>query len=193
MEVIQIKRAAKTRYIILGLLAHCPHTGYGIKKSIEDEHSHFWQESYGQIYPTLKKLVDEELAEKSKSEDESNGRGQIMYTITDKGRQVLKDWLAEGPEVEKLRYELLVKVSFGDNTDPEVIIGHLDEFIKRNEENIKHAEFFLEHFKKMYLDGDDHTYKELTSLCGKYFYTMMRDWAIEAKQIITERMIDDKE
>ena len=44
------------------MLARMPQTGYSIKKWIEGEYSHFWQESFGQIYPTLKALVAERLA-----------------------------------------------------------------------------------------------------------------------------------
>lgn len=183
------ENTGKTRYILLGLMAHCPQTGYSIKKTMEVEHSHFWQESYGQIYPTLKQLVEDGLAECSEEADGSNGRGQKLYQITDAGRAVLKQWLSVPPDVEKLRYELLLKISFGDSTQPEVILGHLDEFIKRNEKSIQEMDVFLQIFKKLRESGDDHTYKELTVLSGKYTYTAMRDWAIEAKRIITERKV----
>lgn len=184
------ENTGKTKYIILGLLAHCPQTGYTIKKSIEYEHSHFWQESYGQIYPTLKQLVNEGLAESMEAADVSNGRGQKLYHITDAGKIVLNKWLSEAPDVEKLRYEILLKVSFGESTKPEVILEHLEEFIKRNEKNSHEMDSFLAYFDNLGKSGDDHTYKELTALCGKYFYTAMKDWALEAKKIIMERKVD---
>lgn len=43
------ENTGKTKYILLGLIAHSPQTGYSIKKTIEFELSHFRQESYGQI------------------------------------------------------------------------------------------------------------------------------------------------
>lgn len=63
----------------LGMLAQHPQIGYTIKKWIEKEYSHFWQESYG----------------------------QIVYSITSAGRRALSDWLRKEPEIEKLRYEIL--------------------------------------------------------------------------------------
>ncbi|WP_312648528.1 PadR family transcriptional regulator [Aminipila sp.] len=184
------ENTGKTKYILLGLLAHSPQTGYTIKKSIEYEHSHFWQESYGQIYPTLKQLVKEGLAEFMEAPDNCNGRGQKTYHITEAGRTVLFKWLSEAPDVEKLRYEILLKVSFGESTEPEVILKHLDDFIERNEKNIEDMEGFLTYFGNLKEQGEDHTYKELTALSGKYLYTAMRNWGIEAKKIINERKVE---
>lgn len=180
----------KTRYIVLGLLAHSPQTGYSIKKAIEYQFNHFWQESYGQIYPTLKRLVAEGLA--VETADSGNGRGQITYTITDTGKAVLKDWLSETPEIEKLRYEILLKLSFGSSTEPPVILGHLDDFIARINALIKEMEGTIQLLHSLTEQGDDHTYIELTALCGKYTYTAMRDWAQEAKSLIAERMLKNE-
>ncbi len=180
------ENAGKTRYVLLGLLAHCPQTGYAIKKAIEYEYSHFWQEGFGQIYPALKVLVAEGLAESAPAQSGAN-RGQIVYTITEKGRAELRDWLEKAPEIEKLRYELLLKISFGANTQTQVLLGHLDAFIARNEAYLAELSAFDEIFAQLKKQGQDHTFNALTALCGKYVYAAMRDWALEAKTILTER------
>lgn len=187
------ENAGKTKYILLGLLAHSPQTGYSIKKSIEYEYSHFWQESYGQIYPTLKQLVEEGLAECMEAPDQCNGRGQKLYHITEAGRVVLMEWLSQAPDVEKLRYEILLKVSFGDSIKPEIILKHLDDFIFRNGKNIQDMEGAITCLENLGKQGNDHTYIELTALCGKYIYTAMKDWAMEAQKIIKERKVDNHE
>ncbi len=185
------ENTGKTKYVLLGLLAHSPQTGYTIKKSIEYEYSHFWQESYGQIYPTLKTLVVEGLA--VENSESSDGRGQIMYSITEAGKAELKKWLSIAPNIEKLRYEILLKISFGANTEPEIIFGHLDDFISRNNKLIDDMDGFIEYFEILRNEGDDHTYSQLTALCGKYIYTAMRDWAQDAKKMISEREINNYE
>jgi len=185
------ENTGKTKYVLLGLLAHSPQTGYSIKKSIEYEYSHFWQESYGQIYPTLKILVQEGLA--VEDSESGNGRGQITYSITGAGTAELKKWLSEAPDIEKLRYEILLKVSFGASTEPAVILGHLDEFILRNDKLIKDMDGFIGVLEDLKNCGDDHTYTQLTALCGKYIYTAMRDWAQDAKNIIKERELEKNE
>lgn len=48
-----------TTYAILGLLTTDCHTGYDIKQMMDTSLNHFWKISYGQIYPTLKKLVED--------------------------------------------------------------------------------------------------------------------------------------
>jgi DNA-binding PadR family transcriptional regulator len=181
------ENTGKTKYVVLGMLARMPQTGYTIKKWIEHEYSHFWQESFGQIYPTLKKLVAEGLAVSSNDTETGNGRGQIVYRITDAGRKALSDWLREEPEIEKLRYEILLKVSFGENTEPEVLLGHLDDFIRRNENLVKEMNDYIQHFDQLKAQGVDCIYSQLTALCGVYLYSAMRDWAAEAKKIISEK------
>lgn len=187
------EHTGKTEYILLGLLANCPQTGYTIKKSIEDEYNHFWQESYGQIYPTLKVLVKNGLVEIAESYGSSNGRGQKYYNITEAGKTVLKEWLAETPDVERLRYEILLKVSFGSSTNPEVILGHLDEFIKRNSKLLYEMNGVLEMFENLRKQGKDDIYSELPALCGKYVYSSMINWAQEAQIIISDRKVGRNE
>lgn len=181
------ENTGKSKYVVLGMLARKPQTGYTIKKWIEQEYSHFWQESFGQIYPTLKKLVAEGLAVSSDNTETGNGRGQIVYSITDAGRKELSVWLREEPEIEKLRYEILLKISFGENTEPEVLLGHLDDFIRRNEKLVKDMNGYIELFDQLKGQGTDCTYSQLTALCGVYIYSAMRDWAVKAKKIISEK------
>ncbi len=181
------ENTGKSKFVVLGMLARAPQTGYTIKKWIELEYSHFWQESFGQIYPTLKKLVAEGLAIRFVDTETGNGRGQIVYNITDAGRKELADWLCEAPEVEKLRYEILLKVSFGENTEPGVLLGHLDNFAKKNEALIKDMNGYIQHFDELKAQGTDCTYSQLTALCGVYIYSALRDWAVEARKIISER------
>lgn len=181
------ENTGKTKFVLLGILARGPQTGYTIKKWIELEYSHFWQESFGQIYPTLKKLVSEGLAVSSMDTETGNRRGQIVYNITDAGRKELSEWLCEAPEIEKLRYEILLKVSFGENTEAAVLLGHLDNFVKKNETLIRDMEGFIQHFDQLKAQGTDCTYSQLTALCGVYIYSALRDWAVDAKKIISEK------
>lgn len=181
------KDTGKTKYILLGLMAKRPQTGYSIKKSIENEFRHFWQESFGQIYPTLKILVDQGLADSAETETIPNGRRTITYTITENGRVELRRWLSEVPDVEKLRYEILLKVSFGTTTEPEIIDDHLDAFIERNEKALAEMEGFLTFFNDQAVRRNDILGSELTALCGKYLYTAMKDWAVEAKKKISDQ------
>lgn len=175
-----------SKFVILGILAHSPQTGYTIKKWIENEYSHFWQESYGQIYPTLKKLVAEGFADCETEAKPENGRGQILYHITDAGRFELTSWLKKEPQIEKLRYEILLKISFGKSAETKTLLTHLDEFKARNERLVQDMKAYMEEMDKQ-PEEMDCFYSELTALCGVYVYSAMEKWAEEAKRRILER------
>lgn len=98
----------KTRFAVLGLLSWKPMSGYDIKKMVDVGLSHFWNENYGQIYPTLESLVKDRLATK-KEERTSGKRKRFVYTITKKGQQAFNDWLREPADAPIVRNELQLK------------------------------------------------------------------------------------
>ncbi|GAF66913.1 putative transcriptional regulator [Bacillus sp. TS-2] len=103
-----------TKYAILGLLTTSCRSGYSIKKMIDTSLNHFWKISYGQVYPTLKTLVQEGLAEV----DNTNDLDKKEYSITEKGKQELTNWLQL--PVEKLsveKNELLLKLFFSSQLE----------------------------------------------------------------------------
>lgn len=92
-------------------------SGYDIKKFIEIALSHFWHESYGQLFPTLNRLVDEGLARK-KSDPKSGNRPRYVYTITAKGRRAFEAWLREPSESPKVRNEIQLKFFLTSRSEP---------------------------------------------------------------------------
>ena len=103
-----MSKVNKTRYAILGMLSIEPMSGYDIRKTIKDSTQYFWNESNGQLYPTLAKLVEEkQIIAKIKGEGD---RGKTIYKITSVGRTNLKAWLHKDVEQYTVRDELLLKV-----------------------------------------------------------------------------------
>lgn len=117
-----------TQYAILGLLTTECRTGYSIKQMIDTSLTHFWKISYGQIYPTLKLLVEKGYA--SVEDQVQEGKpDKKEYTITAKGQRVLKDWIQQPIQqlpVEK--NELLLKLFFSRNQDVQDTIDHLEAY-----------------------------------------------------------------
>lgn len=102
-----------TTYAILGILTTNCRSGYAIKQLIDRSLNHFWKISYGQIYPTLKRIVDEGLAEVRDSSGEGK-RDKQEYTLTSKGMETLGNWLSEPVEQPPLeKNEILLKLFFG--------------------------------------------------------------------------------
>ena len=110
-----------TPFALLGMLSIRPMSGYDIKKLIENSISYFWTESYGQIYPILKKLVTEKLVTRT-TKKQSGKPDRHVYALTSAGRRVLRDWLARSPAPKVDRNELLLKLFFGE----EVAFPNLD-------------------------------------------------------------------
>ena len=118
----------KTDFALLGILTHGPQSGYDIKKHISQSIGYFWQESYGQLYPTLKNLVASGFA-KMHIETNEGKPDKKVYEITKEGRNHLKIWLANPIELmPKLRHELLLKLFFGSESSPEICIKHLEQY-----------------------------------------------------------------
>src|SRR5580698_5529051 len=94
---------------LLGLLSMGPMSGYEIRQLIEESIGNFWSESYGQIYPALKRMVADGLAEMK--EERAEGRPlKKVYSLTERGRERLREWL-DLPVAEQVsRNELLLKM-----------------------------------------------------------------------------------
>ena len=120
-----------TAYVILGMLALAPQSGYDIKQLADISTRHFWATSYGQIYPELRRLSTKGLI---KAEDASKGtRQRTIYHLTPMGREVLHAWVAD-PVIKNLeiRDEMLLKLFFADVMSPKETARHLEAMSRRH-------------------------------------------------------------
>ena len=125
-------RDNRTAYVILGMLSIQSNlSGYEIHKAIEENFGSFWGESYGQIYPTLKRLAAEGLIEPSKPASAPKKRRQ-EYALTQAGRACLREWLALPFQNDPPRNEFLLKLFFGREAAPGVAVAHVRELEQRN-------------------------------------------------------------
>jgi len=133
------KRSGASAEILLGLLAMEPMSGYDLAQSIRASVGHFWNESYGQIYPNLRKLAQNGLV-KSRTEHLAGKPDRHVHSITEKGRQRLREWLAVPPHPETPRNELLLKVFLGEKTEPEVLVVHIESMVRNERATLKKLE-----------------------------------------------------
>ena len=108
----------QTDYVILGLLAEQPLSGYQIKKIVDIRFSFFWSESFGQIFPALKSLAGAGLA-KERPQEGGNGRACERTKSRALGGWRSWTWLAQPVEKESLRLEILLKTYFSNYASPE--------------------------------------------------------------------------
>jgi len=124
-----VSKENKSKYAVMGVLSLCPSSGYDIKKFMECSTSNFWSESYGQIYPILKQLVEEGLAATHVEKQEGKPE-KYIYTLTEQGQEGLREWLADSIESAVERNELLLKLFFGASIPLEKNKEHIHAFQK---------------------------------------------------------------
>ena len=120
-------RENTSKYAVMGVLSLSPSSGYDIKKFMECSTSNFWSESYGQIYPILKQLGEEGLAARHAEKQEGKPE-KYIYTLTEQGKEGLRDWLSESVESTVERNELLLKLFFGTHIPLEKNKEHVNAF-----------------------------------------------------------------
>ena len=111
-----------TAEALLGLLTLKPMSGYELRQMISDSIGNFWSESFGQIYPTLKRLEAEGLVHGA----EGDRPGSTRYQLTPAGRDRLAAWLAVMPRPSVPRNEALLKLFFGNHAPIETMVRQVE-------------------------------------------------------------------
>ncbi|MEA2305723.1 MAG: hypothetical protein QOH43_3003 [Solirubrobacteraceae bacterium] len=101
-----------TSYIVLGLLSFAGEaTPYELKAGHSGSVGSFWSVPHSQLYAEPDRLVAAGLVSMRREED---GRRRKRYSLTDAGREALRDWLAEpGTPPAEFREPALLKLFFG--------------------------------------------------------------------------------
>jgi DNA-binding PadR family transcriptional regulator len=140
-----------TEFAILGLLTLKPMSGYEMRQLVAQSIGHFWGESYGQLYPSLKKLEAAGLV--SKRAEEGTRRDKLIYSIAPAGREKLQQWLAQPPKPQPPRSELLLKLFFLTPGDVPTQRRHVLAARDRAIEELKHFGYIAE---KLRAERGDH-------------------------------------
>jgi PadR family transcriptional regulator AphA len=130
------KRSSSSMEVLLGMLTIEPMSGYDLGQAVRDSIGHFWNESYGQIYPNLKKLAAAGFVT-GKTEKQKGKPDRQIYSITKKGRDRLEAWLKVEPQPEIPRNELLLKLFFAVQAVPEDIVGFVERMATSESRTLK--------------------------------------------------------
>jgi len=120
-------RRRLTPYPLLGLLAEQPLSGYDLRRAIQATFGHFWAESYGQIYPELRRLAAAGLVEALPETvgGGADGASRKLFRLTAAGEAELASWIQEPAAGQVLRNEMLLKLYFAGSQRPETVRTHL--------------------------------------------------------------------
>ena len=183
-------KETKSRYAILGMLSIGPMSGYDIKKKIEGSISNFWSESYGQIYPILKRLVSEKLVIKS-VERQSGKPDRHVYELTDRGRAELRGWLSKSAVPKVQRNEFLLKLFFGEEVPPTTSLKHVEQFREHHLDLIGKYRALEKGIRSKYASDPNLPYWLMTLRYGKETSHALVKWcdqsAMKLKKMARER------
>ncbi len=172
-------RENKTRFAVLAMLSLGPRSGYDVQQQIQRTLGHFWSESYGQIYPTLRKLQAEGLAT-ARTVAKVGKPNRTLVSITPNGREALRDWLGRPPEPPPVRNEMLLKTFVGWHVPPSVLVEHVEQlktYYADLEGQYRKFERFL---KTCVAENPDATYWLLALRSGQLYVEARLRWCEEA-------------
>ncbi len=175
-----------TRFALLGLLDLEPMTGYDVKQFVEENLSHFWNESYRWIYATLGGLEAEGLAASRAEQRGPRGRRSV-YRITRKGKRALEEWLAEPAEPLHVRDELLLKLFLGKAAGARASARR----IKRHQQMMQAQERELARDEREHadveVDAQTRLYLRLTIRHARRVTAARLRWCDEALRLLSSR------
>jgi DNA-binding PadR family transcriptional regulator len=119
-----------TSFALLGLLTFGDElTGYELKQRADNTLRFYWvAPAMSQIYSELARLSAAGLVEAATSA--GAGRRTTTYRITDAGRGVLHEWLANAPVgFPVLKHTVLLRLLIGHAAEPERITAMLEDYV----------------------------------------------------------------
>src|SRR6516165_2600317 len=172
-----------TSFAMLGMLAIRPWSTYELAKHLDRSLRPLWPRARSHLFKEPKKLVDHGLAEAS--EESVGRRPKTVYTITAKGREALRAWLALPGEGPNLEFEQLLKVFFADQSskaDALRAVANIRLWAEeRNAENVAVARAYVAG------QGPFPERAQVLNVVGRFlteFADMVRDWADWADKTI---------
>ncbi|MEA5447350.1 PadR family transcriptional regulator [Leptolyngbya sp. CCNP1308] len=107
-------------HAILAALTDRPCSGYDLAKQFDGSVGFFWHASHQQIYRELTKLEDQGLVTAEAVAQEGKPDKKI-FSVTESGKTVLKEWIAQPSKCVPTKDDLLVKLFVGHLVSPETV------------------------------------------------------------------------
>jgi PadR family transcriptional regulator AphA len=133
-----------TSYAVLGLLGLGQMSGYDVVRLVEQTIAHFWTINKSHVYRELPRL--EELGYvKGTSVRQDRLPDKRIYKQTAAGKKALVEWLnSPDYEADRFRSELLVKLFFASEMDPQGLKNMLKDYRERAVESRDQFERIVE-------------------------------------------------
>lgn len=177
-------RSSRTPYAVLGALSHGPKSGYDISRLFEQNAMFFWNESYGQIYPTPKKLKAKGLVTMERDAREI-GPDRKVYSLTEEGQKELDRWLRQPASPHSVRDEYMLKLFFGSTEQPTITLANLEKLTAELEDTIDGLDNEREAFQELQqesLTEEELLFRELALEWSEQYHAAKLAWAQAAME-----------
>ncbi len=173
-------------HTILATLGDQSYSGYDLWKKFSQTSRYYWQASQQQIYRELGKL-EKEGAIASEIVPQEGRPDKKLYRITDKGIEILKNWLVEPAEPMAIREELLVKVIAAKLVPKSVI---LQEIERHHQIHAQQLSVYKKIEQQKFPDVSQLSFEQkcfyLTLRCGIRYESYRIAWCEEAIALLSE-------
>ena len=172
-----------TTYAILGQLAFRPWAAYELVKEMRRNFHYFYPRAESGLYAELKKLDQLGLA---RSESQTKGKkDRLVYTITEEGRKVLRDWLSTEPSSFHLEFDGLLRLFLSRFGSPGVVQNALKKTRLDSEELLELAQ----KVGREYLTGIAPAQSEIVLRACVFdflvhYALLYKDWAINTENYL---------
>ncbi|MCL1965327.1 MAG: PadR family transcriptional regulator [Firmicutes bacterium] len=175
---------------ILGLLNYGAMTGYELDKTFKDSLAFFWQAQTSQIYRELGNMERNGwlTSERVVQDERPNKR---VYSITDKGKAELNDWLsspdADIHEEMRERSAFLMRVFFAGEMDSGQVLEMFRKYRRKCLDycsGLGAADEVIAQYGAAVAGGAHMQYWKITALFGETHYRSRLEWADRAIEIL---------
>ena len=104
-------------YLLLGLLAEEPRTGYELERAVREELDPFWRAGFSQVYPALARMRREGWV-LLRVLGPRRGPPRLLYRATATGRRELRRWLEEEAGIPRRNDASLARLALADALEP---------------------------------------------------------------------------
>jgi DNA-binding PadR family transcriptional regulator len=167
-----------TQDALLGVLSLAPMSGYTIRAVVEQSIGNFWSESFGQIYPALKRLTAEGMVQK-KTERQKGRPDRNVYSLTEKGRDRLQEWLAIPAVPSVPRNDLLLKLFFGVHVPVSVSRENVQALVREHEAALKRYDGIRKEIAREHPGDSQAPFWLMTVSYGRHYSDAMLKWGKE--------------
>jgi DNA-binding PadR family transcriptional regulator len=189
---VVILSVVSLRDAVLAALLEGEASGYDLAKGFDASVANFWMATPQQLYRELERLADQGLIQ-ARVVHQERRPNKRMFSLTEAGRDAIRQFTARAPKPSVIRDELAVKVLAADAGDAQAVRDFMVE-------RLQWAKAKLQRYERMrarMLDGrSEEEYLAQTERVGPYL-TLLRGisfeeenirWAKRAQTIIERRL-----